>query len=225
LISAKGLTPSVPVYETLLHMRCGPCQELMRPLQSRHSRKNLQIILFRSPLTIGRYISVVQPALRFRNTSDVRCVGQNKLFKVGTQSSQGPLPSRNRCTGKDRFLRGRCTKERFPGCCSPGCRVSSNLVLRSKLIRIRRHEEYRSFLIDHLVNTTLRHWDSAMRQLGAQSIRKLCELDLSRLGPRCASRVVRLPVGGQTAPDLTRHNSAHFSQCLTLATCTVASRL
>ncbi|KAH9997907.1 TBCD protein [Russula vinacea] len=55
--------------------------------------------------------------------------------------------------------------------------------------QVAEHEEYRPFLIDHLVDTTLRHWDSAMRQLGAQSLRKLCELDLSRLGPRCASRV------------------------------------
>lgn len=40
-----------------------------------------------------------------------------------------------------------------------------------------------------------------MRQLGAQSIRKLCELDLSRLGLQCATRVVRLPVDGQNAPS------------------------
>ena len=31
-----------------------------------------------------------------------------------------------------------------------------------------------------------------MRQLGAQSLRELCELDLSQLGPQCANRVVRL---------------------------------
>ncbi|KAI9512401.1 TBCD protein [Russula earlei] len=55
--------------------------------------------------------------------------------------------------------------------------------------QVAEHEEYRAFLIDHLVTTTLRHWDPAMRQLGAQSIRKLCELDLSRLGPQCAIRV------------------------------------
>ncbi|KAH9980287.1 TBCD protein [Lactifluus volemus] len=51
------------------------------------------------------------------------------------------------------------------------------------------HEEYRPFLIDHLITTTLRHWDTAMRELGAQSVRKLCELDLPRLGPQCANRV------------------------------------
>ncbi|KAI0004532.1 TBCD protein [Russula compacta] len=55
--------------------------------------------------------------------------------------------------------------------------------------QVAEHEEYRPLLIDHLVTTTLRHWDPAMRQLGAQSIRKLCELDLSRLGLQCASRV------------------------------------
>ncbi len=80
-------------------------------------------------------------------------------------------------------------------------------------------------MIDHLVNTTLRHWDSAMRQLGAQSIRKLCELDLSLLGPRCANRVVRLPFGGPDVPILTLHNSVRFLRCLTPAMCTVASWL
>ncbi|KAI0283960.1 TBCD protein [Russula aff. rugulosa BPL654] len=38
--------------------------------------------------------------------------------------------------------------------------------------QVAEHEEYRPFLIDHLVATTLRHWDLPMRQLGAQSIRK-----------------------------------------------------
>jgi hypothetical protein len=37
-----------------------------------------------------------------------------------------------------------------------------------------------------------------MRQLGAQSVRNLCDLDLSRLGPQCASRVVRFLIDGQS---------------------------
>jgi hypothetical protein len=62
-----------------------------------------------------------------------------------------------------------------------------------------------------------------MRQLGAQSIRKLCELDLPLLGPRYANSVVRLPFGGPTVPNLSLYNSVRFSPCLTLAMCTVAS--
>ncbi|KAI9443203.1 TBCD protein [Lactarius indigo] len=54
--------------------------------------------------------------------------------------------------------------------------------------QVANHEEYRPFLIEHLLAITLRHWDPAMRQLGAQSLRKLCELDLSQLGPQCANR-------------------------------------
>ncbi|KAH8998594.1 TBCD protein [Lactarius akahatsu] len=50
------------------------------------------------------------------------------------------------------------------------------------------HEEYRPFLIEHLLTVTLRHWEPTMRQLGAQSLRQLCELDLSQLGPQCANR-------------------------------------
>ena len=76
-IFAKGRTPSVPMYATLLHMRCGPCRGPTRSRPSRHLRKNLQRILFQSPLTIGRYISAARPALRFRNTLDARFVEQN----------------------------------------------------------------------------------------------------------------------------------------------------
>ncbi|KAL1950308.1 hypothetical protein VTO73DRAFT_5432 [Trametes versicolor] len=52
------------------------------------------------------------------------------------------------------------------------------------------HEEYRPFLMDHLLSVTLRHWDPAMRQLGAQSLRTVCDLDLPLLGPEVAARVV-----------------------------------
>ncbi|KAI0822273.1 TBCD protein [Trametes gibbosa] len=54
------------------------------------------------------------------------------------------------------------------------------------------HEEYRAFLIDHLLSVTLRHWDPAMRQIGAQSLRAICELDLPRLGPEMISRAAKL---------------------------------
>ncbi|KAI0670789.1 TBCD protein [Trametes maxima] len=53
------------------------------------------------------------------------------------------------------------------------------------------HEEYRPFLIEHLLSVTLRHWDSAMRQIGAQSLRAICQLDLDRLGPDVASRAAK----------------------------------
>ncbi|KAI9058356.1 TBCD protein [Trametes sanguinea] len=54
------------------------------------------------------------------------------------------------------------------------------------------HEEYRPFLIDHLLSVTIRHWDPAMRQIGAQSLRAICNLDLPRLGPDAAARAARL---------------------------------
>jgi hypothetical protein len=53
-----------------------------------------------------------------------------------------------------------------------------------------RHIEYRPGLIDHLLSITLRHWDVAMRQLGAKSLRLICEVDLALLGPSCVSRLV-----------------------------------
>ncbi|ETW81590.1 hypothetical protein HETIRDRAFT_383952 [Heterobasidion irregulare TC 32-1] len=51
------------------------------------------------------------------------------------------------------------------------------------------HDEYRPSLINHLLTVTLRHWDSTIRELGAKSLRKICELDLSHLGPECALKI------------------------------------
>ena len=53
-----------------------------------------------------------------------------------------------------------------------------------------RHEEYRSVLINHLINKSIRHWDPAMRSMSAQSLRMLCELNLAGLGPHVAERIV-----------------------------------
>ncbi|KAI0269819.1 TBCD protein [Gloeopeniophorella convolvens] len=67
--------------------------------------------------------------------------------------------------------------------------------------QVAQHDEYRSFLIDRLLNVILRHWDPVMRQLGAQSLRKLCELDLPRLGPDCAKHA-RLLLSMTDASDI-----------------------
>ncbi|EGO23938.1 hypothetical protein SERLADRAFT_450239 [Serpula lacrymans var. lacrymans S7.9] len=58
--------------------------------------------------------------------------------------------------------------------------------------QVAEHLEYRSSLIDHLLLVTLRHWDVTMRQLGAQSLRVICELDLHVLGPSCLPRLAQL---------------------------------
>ncbi|OJA17158.1 hypothetical protein AZE42_00195 [Rhizopogon vesiculosus] len=55
--------------------------------------------------------------------------------------------------------------------------------------QVAEHLEYRSSLIDHLISITLRHWDVAMRELGAQALRRICELDLKTLGLGCASKL------------------------------------
>jgi hypothetical protein len=73
-----------------------------------------------------------------------------------------------------------------------------------------RHPEYRSFLIDHLLTVTLRHWDVAMRQLGAQSLRAICQLDIQVLGPDCAQRAVSISF------PLTLRNNEFISQGSTL---------
>ncbi|KAH9942878.1 ARM repeat-containing protein [Amylocystis lapponica] len=58
------------------------------------------------------------------------------------------------------------------------------------------HNEYRSFLINHLLTITLRHWDTSMRELGAESLRAICQPHLSQLGSttaHSAARLLKLP--------------------------------
>ncbi|KAG2361705.1 TBCD protein [Suillus spraguei] len=58
--------------------------------------------------------------------------------------------------------------------------------------QVAEHLEYRSYLIDHIISITLRHWDVAMRELGAQALRRICELDLKTLGLECTSKIAGL---------------------------------
>ncbi|KAI5983473.1 armadillo-type protein [Pisolithus albus] len=58
--------------------------------------------------------------------------------------------------------------------------------------QVAEHEEYRPALLDHLLSITLRHWDVVMRQLGAKSLRLICEINLDKLGPSCMQRLARL---------------------------------
>ncbi|CAE6461319.1 unnamed protein product [Rhizoctonia solani] len=46
--------------------------------------------------------------------------------------------------------------------------------------------DYRQPLIEHVMKTTLRHWDPKMRDLGSQALRVICIVDLSTLGPQVA---------------------------------------
>jgi hypothetical protein len=59
-----------------------------------------------------------------------------------------------------------------------------------------RHHEYRSFLIDHLINITLRHWDPVMRRFAAQSLGIICSVDLSNLVQDAVSKIVCLLIFG-----------------------------
>ncbi|KDQ62420.1 hypothetical protein JAAARDRAFT_189747 [Jaapia argillacea MUCL 33604] len=58
--------------------------------------------------------------------------------------------------------------------------------------QVAEHSEYRPFLIQHLLDVTLRHWDSSMRQLGAQSLRAICDLDLAASGSGAMEKAARL---------------------------------
>ncbi|GAW05740.1 TBCD protein [Lentinula edodes] len=58
--------------------------------------------------------------------------------------------------------------------------------------QVAEHIEYRPYLLDHLLNVTLRHWDISMRRLGAQSLRRICLTDILMLGPEAIQKCVKL---------------------------------
>ncbi|KAJ4000417.1 TBCD protein [Lentinula boryana] len=58
--------------------------------------------------------------------------------------------------------------------------------------QVAEHIEYQPYLLDHLLNVTLRHWDISMRRTGSQSLRRICLVDLETLGPEAVRRCVEL---------------------------------
>ncbi|KAG8980354.1 hypothetical protein FRC05_005985 [Tulasnella sp. 425] len=55
--------------------------------------------------------------------------------------------------------------------------------------QVAEHEEYRDFLVNHLLTVSLKHWDPTLRQPAAVALRRICEKDLLTLGPVCAAKV------------------------------------
>ena len=51
------------------------------------------------------------------------------------------------------------------------------------------YKEYTEAILKHLTEVTLRHWDVSMRSLGAQSLKKVCELNLEEHGPQMLGRL------------------------------------
>ncbi|KAI6114406.1 TBCD protein [Pisolithus sp. B1] len=92
--------------------------------------------------------------------------------------------------------------------------------------QVAEHEEYRPALLDHLMSITLRHWDVVMRQLGAKSLRLICEINLDKLGPamhttpsECLAneKIIALKPHLQGA-------AAHFGRCGNHSRCFLAPR-
>ncbi|PPQ80979.1 hypothetical protein CVT25_015132 [Psilocybe cyanescens] len=58
--------------------------------------------------------------------------------------------------------------------------------------QVSEHVEYRKFLLDHLLDVVLRHWDLSMRELGSQSLRLIITINLHVLAPRAIEKSVKL---------------------------------
>ncbi|KAG6896922.1 hypothetical protein C0992_005258 [Termitomyces sp. T32_za158] len=58
--------------------------------------------------------------------------------------------------------------------------------------QVAQHKEYRIFLLNHVLDVTLRHWDPTMRELGSQSLRSICIENLDVLGPVVIQKATRI---------------------------------
>ncbi|KAG6850743.1 hypothetical protein H0H93_009366 [Arthromyces matolae] len=58
--------------------------------------------------------------------------------------------------------------------------------------QVAQHEEYTSFLLNHVLDVTLRHWDAALRELGSQSLRFISLQDLGTFGSVAIDKSARL---------------------------------
>jgi hypothetical protein len=75
-------------------------------------------------------------------------------------------------------------------------------VIQFMLLILARYVIYRQSLIDHLLGVTLKHWDPAMRSSGAQSLREICQNDMSSLVPNIITTLVRIILNLVTADGL-----------------------
>ncbi|KAF5382770.1 hypothetical protein D9615_002931 [Tricholomella constricta] len=58
--------------------------------------------------------------------------------------------------------------------------------------QVAQYLDYRPFLLNHVLDVVLRHWDPAMREIGSQSLRLICRADLPALGPEAVAKSTRL---------------------------------
>ncbi|KAG8833480.1 hypothetical protein FRC17_010655, partial [Serendipita sp. 399] len=55
---------------------------------------------------------------------------------------------------------------------------------------VARHIVYRDTLFNHLVEKTLKHWDPAMRSIGAEALKELCKPDVYVLAPPIIAKLI-----------------------------------
>jgi hypothetical protein len=141
--------------------------------------------------SIGRYTSGGLQVQHFKRMLGGWYEHHQYLLTYSNPAEPGTISAWHRCSAKDRFLRCQHTKERVH-CCRPSSRRVSLVVALSfnGYSRTYRHEEYRQYLIDHILNVTLKHWDPSMRAIGAQSLCLICKFNLATLGSEASSRTV-----------------------------------
>ncbi len=70
------------------------------------------------------------------------------------------------------------------------CAFLAPILHSGALTPLHSHLEYRQQLIDHVLRTTVKHWELDMRSLGAQSLRIICALEPAKLIPGALDNAV-----------------------------------
>ncbi|MCO5590073.1 hypothetical protein L7F22_044042 [Adiantum nelumboides] len=60
------------------------------------------------------------------------------------------------------------------------------------LPQVAEHIEYRHAIVEHLLNTTIVHWDASMRELGAQALARVVRLDFNMLTKHVSERLIAM---------------------------------
>lgn len=193
MIYGRVLIPLDQTSVTPQHMPCGRLPELSSlPLWSRI----LEIFLDgwrQLHFMIARYTFVVQPALRSRNMSggmSAMCSLSASILMLRLQNSQNLFPHGIDVLGETDFYAVSVRRNAFLTAAPQVAKYVLIMLMLIVLILNERHAEYRTSLLNHVLNVVSRHWDQTMRELGSQSVRLICLVNLPALGPEACSKAV-----------------------------------
>ena len=129
MIYEKAHILSVPTYEMVLRMSCGPWRGRKIPNFSNPTPNTLHRDWSSWQCLTEKSIFAVQLALRSKNTSEERYVVSSPLgLGASSKYITGIYTSWYRCSSGDRFLCSQHQTYCIPHSCTRSCSVSANVV-------------------------------------------------------------------------------------------------